>query len=185
MPEMKSIEKRLMLLQERKDRVMSLSRDIIREAGRSITLMHAKQLGKAQSCIKRMQTLVKKLKQEEYGFEYFSMQAHQEYVEAIAFYTILKAHRLVSFKELGVSEISYLLGIMDLAGELKRETLDAIRENDAKAANAYYNFMKSIYDSTRAMRFANSVVPEFRRKQDTARIQLESAASEMLSLRKK
>jgi len=41
--------------------------------------------------------------------------------------------------------------------------------------------MKGIYDSTRSMRFANSLVPDFRHKQDTARIQLENAGSEILA----
>lgn len=181
MPDMKRIEKKLVELQDRKDRVLSLSRDIVRLAGRGITLMHARKLGAAKVCIKQMGSLIKKLGNAEKGFEYFSIQARQEYVEARAFYAILKERRLVSQSELHVDEIPYLLGMMDLTGELKREAIEAIRRDEIEAANAYYALMKSIYDSTRAMRFANSLVPEFRRKQDTARIQMESAASELLS----
>jgi len=180
-PQMKAIEKKLLALQDKKDNVLDISRDLIRTAGKAITLMHAKKLGSANSSMRQLATLEKKLVKADDGFEYFSTQAHQEYVEAMAFYTILKEHRLASFKELEVSEVPYLLGIMDLVGELKREVIEAMREGDADAAEVYYSFMKSIYDSTRAMRFANSLVPEFRRKQDTARIQIENAASEMLS----
>lgn len=185
MRDMKRIERKLTELQNKKDSVLAVSRDMIRLAGRGITLMHAKKLGSAKRVLGRMGTLATKLKSLEPGFEYFSVQAHQEYVEASAFYTILKENRLASMGELRVAEIPYLLGMMDLVGELKRETIEAIRDNDLEAANSYYAFMKGIYDSTRAMRFASSLVPEFRRKQDTARIQVESAASEMLSLRGK
>lgn len=179
---MRKVERKLMRLQESKDRVLIISRDIVRVAGRAITLMHAKKLGQAGACMRQLDSLVKKLGAAEKGFEYFSLQAHQEYVEARAFYTILKEKRLSSMAEMHVDEIPYLLGIMDLVGELKRETIEAIRENNQESANSYYAFMKDIYDSTRSMRFANSLVPEFRRKQDTARIQMESAASEMLSM---
>ena len=81
--------------------------------------------------------------------------------------------------ELAFGEIAYLLGMMDLVGELKREAVDAIRERRIADAESYYGFMKGIYDSTRALRFASALVPDFRRKQDTARIQIESAAGEL------
>ncbi len=182
-PDMRRVEKRLVELQDKKDRVIDISRDIVRLAGRSITLMHAKKLGQARSCIRQLDSLTRRLKASEAGFEYFSIPAYQEYVEAKAFYTMLKERRLASHAELRVGEIPYLLGMLDLTGELKREAIDSIRDGDIEAANAYYGFMKGIYDSTRSMRFANSLVPEFRRKQDTARIQVESTASELLGAR--
>ncbi len=180
MPDMTRIERRLSNMQERKDRVLYISRDVIRLAGRGITLMHAKQMGKARTCLGQLDRLAKKLRASENGFEYFAIPAHQEYVEAKAFYTVLKEHRLASAKELGVGEVAYLLGMLDLTGELKREAIEAIRDGELEAAESYYGLMRSIYDSTRSMRFANSLVPEFRRKQDTARIQVESTASELL-----
>jgi translin len=180
-PDVENIEKHLIVLQERKDRVMEASRDVVRMAGKAITLMHAQKLAEAGAGVKKLRLRVEELKRLEKGFEYNSMQAHQEYVEALAFYVVLKEHRLVSLRETRVAEIAYLLGIMDLVGELKREAVDALREGRMDSAEMYYDFMKSIYDSTRAMRFASALVPDFRRKQDTARIQIESIASELAS----
>ena len=45
--------------------------------------------------------------------------------------------------------------------------------------------MKLIYDSTRSLRFAEAIMSGFRRKQDTGRIQLEGAGSELLSYKSK
>ena len=42
--------------------------------------------------------------------------------------------------------------------------------------------MSDIYDSTLHMRFANSILPDFRRKQDTASIQIEGVMNEILHL---
>jgi translin len=178
-PGMEEIEKHLLALQERKDRVLEASRDVVRMAGRAITLMHAGKLAEAGADIRRLRSRAEALKRLEKGFEYNSLQAHQEYVEALAFYVALKERRIVSLKEARTSEIAYLLGLMDLVGEFKREAVDALREMRTADAERYYGFMKSIYDSTRAMRFASALVPDFRRKQDTARIQMESAASEL------
>ena len=180
-PDVENIEKHLIVLQARKDKVMEASRDVVRMAGKAITLMHAQNLAEAGAGIRKLSSRVTELKRLEKGFEYNSMQAHQEYVEALAFYVVLKEHRLISLRETRVAEIAYLLGLMDLVGELKREAVDAIRERRIEAADMYYDFMKSIYDSTRAMRFASALVPDFRRKQDTARIQIESVATELAS----
>ena len=108
------------------------------------------------------------------------MQAHQEYVEAIALYNILGKHSIPSKKELNEETAPYILGLMDLVGELKREAIDELRRGNNKLASRYYELMKDIYDSTLHIRFANSILPGFRKKQDVARIQLESLASELL-----
>ncbi|VVB77090.1 Translin family protein [uncultured archaeon] len=180
MPDIEDIEKHLIKLQKRKDRVMDLSRNIIRMSGKAITLMHAGRLAEANFDIKKIRALVSAVKKLEGGLEYYSLQAHQEYVEASAFYTVVKGGRLASRKELGTGEVAYLLGMMDLVGELKREAMEAIRNRELGKANQYCDFMKGIYDSTRGMRFASSLVPDFRRKQDTARIQIEGTVSELL-----
>ncbi|MDE1873712.1 MAG: hypothetical protein KGI04_01160 [Candidatus Micrarchaeota archaeon] len=175
-PGIDRIEKTLVAQQKAKDRVQELSRDVIRLAGKTITQMHAGRMREAQASMKRLASLEKMLRRAEKGFEYFSTQAHQEYVEASTFYIIIREHRLASAAELHAGEVPYLLGIMDLTGELKREITDAVRSRNMRSADTYYGFMKGIYDSTRGMRFADSLVPEFRRKQDAARIQLEGAA---------
>lgn len=180
-PNMGKVERRLEGLEAKREELLAVSRELIRLAGKAITLMHAKRLAEANGQLARMRALEKRLRAGEKGMEYFSQPAHQEYVEAIAFYTVLKEHRLISVSESGSGEVPYLLGVMDLVGELKREAIDAIRAREYGLANEYYALMKGIYDSTRHFRFANSVVPDFRRKQDTARIQLEGTANEMLA----
>jgi translin len=73
---------------------------------------------------------------------------------------------------------------MDVVGELKREILDSLRASETERAKAYLVLMESIYDATRAIRFPESVLPGFRKKQDVARIQLENAGSDILRFTK-
>jgi len=63
---------------------------------------------------------------------------------------------------------------------LREKRYMSLRKGNNKLASSYYELMKDIYDSTLHIRFANSILPSFRKKQDVARIQLESLASELL-----
>ncbi|MGC8628957.1 MAG: hypothetical protein ACP5T4_01980 [Candidatus Micrarchaeia archaeon] len=166
-------------MQERKDKVESISRSIIRNAGKAIVLMHAEQMAKAAAYINALKRQVASLAKLDKGFEYYSLQAKQEFVEALAFYVFAREKRLISSKEADVGEVAYMLGMLDLVGELKRDAIDALRKNDKKYASLCYSTMQEIYDSTMPLRFANSLVPDMRKKQDTARIQLESLANEL------
>lgn len=182
-PNIDELEKKILKLQDKRDRVMEISRDLIRLAGRSITLMHAKDMKSAKSMMKRLSDTKRKLEGADKGFEYYSQQAYQEYVEASILYYILNERRIPTHKELKVSEIPYLLGLLDIMGELKREILEALRKDDVENAEEYYGFMKEIHDSLLPLRFSSSLITDFRKKQDVGRIQLESAGSELLSFR--
>ncbi|MDE1762094.1 MAG: hypothetical protein KGH59_01545 [Candidatus Micrarchaeota archaeon] len=181
-PEIKKITKSLSKLQQRQDKVMQLSREVVRLSGESISNMHAKRHREVGRQLARLKRMIAQLRRMEVGFEYYSMQAHQEYVEAYVLYNIISKGRLPSMRELGEGEVSYMLGIMDSVGELKRESFEELRSGNLDAARGYYEAMQGIYDSALHMRFANSVLPNFRKKQDVARIQLESTGSELLRL---
>lgn len=183
-PRIERIEKEILSLQEKKERVMGLSRELIRLTGKCVTLMHCGEMDSARKMLGRVALLVKRLRSADRGFEYNSQQAYQEYVEAAALYSMLKEERIPSNGELGVDGASYLLGLLDAVGELKREVFEALRKDELEKAELYYSFMAEIHDSLLPLRFSSSLIPDFRKKQDVARIQLESASSELLSFRR-
>ena len=178
--DIKQVEKRMQDLEEQREQVLSLSRELIRNAGKAIVAMHAKDSVKAKKILSEMESIRNKLVDVEKGLEYNSLQAHQEYVEARILDGIITKEKILGMKELGVDEKAYALGLMDVVGELKREAIDSLLNNNPKVAERYYDFMVDIYDSTLHLRFANAVLPDFRRKQDSARIQVENTASEIL-----
>ena len=179
------IEEELILMQKRKDKVLDISRSLIRLAGKSITFMHARDMKKAKLLLGNTEELVRKLQKEDKGFEYNSQQAYQEYSEAAVLYSIISHGKIPTDRELGVDSISYLLGLLDSVGELKREIFESLRKNNVEKAERLYGFMSEIHDSLMPLRFSSSLVGELRKKQDTARIQLENASSELLSFRKR
>ncbi len=162
------------------DKVMAMSRDIIRDAGQTITMMHNDDKEKAMERLCSMAGTVGKLKKIDSEFRYHTLQAYQEYAEAYIFSEIKNRRKIPGMKSVGVGEEAYLLGLMDVEGELKREILEALRADRLKEAEWYFDTMKRIYDITRRLRFAEAVLGGFRKKQDTARIQIENAGSEIL-----
>ncbi len=165
------------------DKVMDMSRAVVRTAGQSITLLHNNEKDSAKKKLAEMKRSVDSLKKIDGQFRYQTLQAYQEYTEAFAFYTIKVDKKIPCREEIDVDFDAYLLGLMDVVGELKREILEALRKDDIKSAEWYLDTMKQIYDSTRSLRFAEAVLQGFRKKQDVARIQLENAGSEILQFK--
>jgi translin len=167
------------------DTAMGLVRDIIRESAQAITMLHNNKEKEASKKIDFAQNMVKTLNKFDAEFSYNTKQAYQEYAEAKIFFEIKKKGVLPTYKSVGVDQESYLMGLMDVMGELKREILESLRENKVKEAEKYFDKMRMIFDGTRSIRFAEAVLNGFRRKQDVARIQIESAGSEILSFKKR
>ena len=111
-----AIEKNLMKLHDRRDKVLTLSREEIRIAGRAITLIHTGDMQKANSLLKELKLLDRKLTAIEAGFEYNTTQAHQEYVEAQSLYIMIneertRARRFCRYHTYGVFRI-YLIATL-------------------------------------------------------------------------
>ncbi len=182
-PDVEKISRLLAKKQEDFDRVMQANREIIREAGQTITLMHNNEVERAGEKLTAMGEMIKQLNKIDARFKYNTSQAYQEYAEAFIFHGIKTKKIIPPLKETGVDEEGYLMGLMDVVGELKREILESLRAEKIKEAEFYLDTMKAIYDSTRSLRFAEAVLGGFRKKQDVARIQIETAGSEILSFR--
>jgi translin len=174
------IGKHLQAKQESFDKVISLSREVVRGSALTITLLHNNKKKEAASMLSEVKRKVTTLKKIDRGLEPQSLQAYQEYAEASILYSIKGSGEIPACESLGIPVEGYLLGCMDVVGELKREILELLREDHIAQAETYFSMMKNIYDSTREFRFAEAVIRGFRRKQDTARIQLETAGSEIL-----
>ena len=178
--EVKRIKSNLEKKQEVFEQVMALSRRIVASSAQAITMLHNNGMQEAAGEIKQIQKNVAALQSIDSQFKYYTIQAYQEYVEASTLMQIKKDGTIPTQKSLGMDDDAYLLGMMDVVGELKREILESLRKYDTKIADKYFDLMTQIYDSTRSLRFAESIMAGFRKKQDTARIQIENAGSEIL-----
>jgi translin len=78
---------------------------------------------------------------------------------------------------LGVRPESYILGLLDCIGELKRLIYDKIRTGDPKEAIRIFEIMEGLYQELYPFATFDKIVKETRRKLDVNRILVEDARS--------
>ncbi len=173
------IEKILMEKEAKFDKIHVKNREIVRMCSTAIKAIHASELEEAKKHLAQAEKEIAGLKTAE-GFPDQLNHILQEYAEARIVLSAVTDKKIPGFRELGINEVSYLNGLLDATGELKREMYEALRKKDRERAESYFNMMEEIFDALLPIRFSNAVLPDFRRKQDVARIQIEQARGELL-----
>ena len=186
--EIESIEAELEEKQKTLDKISELSRDSIRYCAKAINMVHNRNFKDAAALIEKSGNALADLKRMT-SDSYALLMPAQEFAEASILYNMVsktktESGHIPNYKELGISPEAYILGLMDVVGELKREILDSLRSNEVELAKSYLALIEGIFDATRAIRFPESVLPGFRKKQDVARIQLENAGSDIMRFMK-
>jgi translin len=104
--------------------------------------------------------------------------AMQELAEAAIMVSIASEGDLPTPEELGVPMSSYLMGLADSIGELRRFALDALKEGRMEDALRYLEMMEDMYQVIMRFDFPDALVA-IRRKQDIARSLLEKTRGEV------
>ena len=146
-------------------------REVLRLCSAAIKHLHNKELNKAKKLLKKAEKIIKNTN---WGFRTI---AYQEYVEAYSFYNVEVKGEVLKFPFLSIPARAFLNGTLDLIGELKRAFLSSLIRGERKRAYFYSTIMLDIYDSLSLIVVDNRVVPEFRRKLDIARIQVDQVLS--------
>ncbi len=172
----KQLEKR----EKEQDALLPETRILIRHVSNGIKLMHAGEVDRAKEELNKAEGLMKKLQERSDELERLLYQSYQEVVEGKVLFAIIDREKVPTYDELGVPFESYLSGLCDTIGELRREMLESLKNNKIDNAQYYFDAMSEIYEQLIPIRFSNSILPNFRKKQDVARSQVERARSELL-----
>jgi translin len=108
----------------------------------------------------------------------FVQNAFQELCEATILLAVIEDNPLPVPKELGATDTSYLLGMADTIGELRRLTLESLRQEDVDTASQYLEKMERFYEVLLRFNYPNALV-SIRRKQDIARSLIEKTRGEL------
>ena len=109
--------------------------------------------------------------------------ASQEVVEASCLLAILHGKNLPTPEQLNVSYSSFLLGLGDIVGELRRTILDHLKRGDIEKADEIFGIMEKIYNILIRFDYPSALVP-IKKKQDIARQLIERTRGEMLMTNK-
>jgi len=150
------------------------TRDVVILCSHSIIASHKGDLRLAREKIKKAGTVLKvNQKKAKNNFKKYLITPEQEFVEAHSFLAIVENKEIPSLKSLKVSEESYILGLLDCIGELKRFVLDNIRNDKLEKADRIFNVMENLYQALYPFAVYDKIVKEARRKLDVNRILVE------------
>jgi len=182
--DLKTLRLKISEFDQRRDIVIKQSRDIVRDSKTVIYAVHRGDLDKAAQVIDVMTAKLKELDGVAkshpklwVGGSY--KVAVQEYVEAIAFYSIVKDDRLPTSDELSVEPEHYLLGVFDLAGEISRKAINSVIEGDTDTAIKLKDFLSELYGELMQFDFSGG---ELRKKFDAIKYELKKLEDLVLQL---
>jgi len=159
-------------------------RSATRQSKMAILMVHQRRLEKAGNMLKDVSNLFSELS--EFANDYSELTysgivdaAYQEYSEAYLFLKLVDENRFVSFEEIGAPMSSYVLGLADVIGELRRKALDSLREGDVSTAEKFLYLMDQIYIELNGMGDAYFLLHGLRRKCDIARRIIEATRGDV------
>ena len=172
------IAKSLEGLQDDREFLLKNSREIIVLCSRSIIATHKGDLKIGKKNAQQAEVLLKKYRKKlNVNLKRYLVTPEQEFVEAIALIAIAEKKEIPSSQKLAVMPESYVLGLLDCIGELKRMVFDKLRNNEIEESVRIFNIMENLYLQLYTFSMYDKVVKEARRKIDVNRILVEDVRS--------
>ena len=171
---LEEINKNLKDIQDRREKLIKGTRDVIMLCSKSIVAMHHGQLEDAKSKMEEAKGMLEEFRTHARHDLYRHIAvAEQELVEAYALKSVMDDLPMPSMKELNVTGESYLTGLLDCVGEIKRLVYDRMRLGRGKDAEKLFATMEEIYNAIYPFAAYDNIVSGLRRKLDVARMLIE------------
>jgi translin len=99
----------------------------------------------------------------------YTQDALKEFVEANVTCALIRSEPLQTPEELVVEPATYLNGLAEVVGELRRRTLDILRHGYSREAERLLGYMDDIYSILVTMDYPDAITNGLRRQTDLAR----------------
>ncbi len=168
------ISKSLDDAQSSREYIIKRTREVIILCSQAIISAHRSDIkGGKEKAIKAKKLLDDIRKRSNSELYRYIMTPEQELVETFAFLAIVQKSEIPSAESLEVKGESYILGLLDCIGELKRLVYDSIRAGKVKDASKFFEIMENLYLFLYPFAIYDKLVNETRRKLDVNRILIE------------
>jgi translin len=167
-----------------RDATLTLSREIIRTCANTIRAAHRGEQERAREMLRGAREAVVQMQEalrahpEIYGAGYVH-DCQKEFAEATAFLAILSREPLPDPDEIGVEYPAYLNGIGEAVGELRRHTLDEMRQGRLARAEELLATMDEVYYLLVTMDYPDALTGGLRRTTDSVRGIIEKTRGEL------
>jgi translin len=171
---LEEINEKLKDVQDRREKLIKGTRDVVMLCSKSIVAMHHNQLEDAKSRMDQAKTMLEEFRKyaRQDLYRYIAV-AEQELVEAYALRAVMDHNPMPSMKDLDVTGESYLTGLLDCVGEIKRLVYDRMRSGNEEDAEKLFATMEEIYNAIYPFAVYDNIVSGLRKKLDVARMLIE------------
>ena len=167
------ISELLDILYSDREKILHLSRDIVRDCSVGIKNIHRKEINKFQEKVNVIKSnhgnLIKLVNKNPGLFSKYLKTPEQEFTELLAFHAIINNNDIPTPSEMNINPLNFALGLADVIGELRRYALDNIRNSQIEGLNNILENMDEIYTYLFSIDYPIGVTQDLRRKVDVAR----------------
>jgi len=158
----------------KRDEALKKARQLTRACSLAIRAVHRDDKEAMDGNLAEAQTLADILRDElkdhpELFFAGYTQDSLKEFVEAKVTCALIQNQQLQTPEELGVQDATYLNGLAEVVGELRRRTLDILRSGYSEEAERLLGYMDEIYSVLVTIDYPDAITNGLRRQTDLAR----------------
>ena len=158
----------------KRDEALKRARQLTRACSLAIRAVHRDDQEAMEANLTEAQTLADVLRDELKGhpelfFAGYTQDSLKEFVEAKVTCALIQNQALQTPEELGVEDATYLNGLAEVVGELRRRTLDILRSGYSQEAERLLGYMDEIYSVLVTIDYPDAITNGLRRQTDLAR----------------
>jgi len=167
-----------------REKVLPRCREAIRHCSQAIRAVHRQEFDKARELLKGARQLLGEAENagsayNELGYAGFVRDAQKEFAEGSIILALVTGKPMPAPEELGVDVVSYLKGMGEAVGELRRYLLDSMRRGDLSNGEELLAAMDDIYNTLVTMDFPDAITSGLRHTTDMVRGVLEKTRSDL------
>lgn len=172
-----------------RDQALVQARQLTRLCAHTIRAIHRSESGPAHELLNEAHELVQQMQKDlakypDLYYAGYTQDAIKEFAEASTTCAIIENVKLPSPEDLGIECNTYLNGLAECIGELRRRCLDILRMGYSEDAERLLNAMDEIYNFLVTMDYPDAVTNGLRRQTDLVRGIIERTRADLtLSLR--
>ncbi|MGC8827132.1 MAG: haloacid dehalogenase, partial [Anaerolineae bacterium] len=168
-----------------RDQALARSRELIRYCAMSIRAVHRQEFDAAQQLLEQARQVADAMradlaKHPDLYYAGYTQDALKEFVEASATFALVQDQPLPEPEAMGIEYNTYLAGLAEAVGELRRHVVDRIRAGELARGDRLMEMMDDIYDVLVTMDYPDAITAGLRRLTDVARGIIERTRGDLM-----
>lgn len=168
----------------KRDEALKQARQLTRACSLSIRAVHRDDMEAMVASLTEAQKLADRLREDlrdhpELFYAGYTQDSLKEFVEANVTCALIQNKPLQTPQDLGVEDATYLNGLAEVIGELRRRTLDILRSGYSEEVERLLGHMDDIYAVLVTMDYPDAITNGLRRQTDLARSIIEKTRGDV------